>query len=190
MNEPPVVVKVGGSLYDLPDLANRLRRRLSVLAEPRVLLVPGGGPTADVVRGFDRRHRLGEEASHWLALRALTVNAHFLACLLPEAEVVATVGQGGRWCVLEPHAFFRADERRADHWPHRWDVTSDSLAVRVALLAGARELILLKSAAWTVDGEWSQAARAGVVDGFFAEALRRAGSLRIRVVNLRADASG
>src|SRR5207248_9110984 len=63
MNET-LVVKVGGSLYDLPDLADRLRRWLSALAAPRVLLVPGGGPTADVIRTFDQRHRLGEEASH------------------------------------------------------------------------------------------------------------------------------
>src|SRR5439155_3520205 len=124
MNESLAVVKVGGSLYDLPDLGDRLRRWLSALAAPHVLLMPGGGPTADVIRSFDHRHRLGEEASHWLALRALAVNAHFLACLLPEAEVVATVGPGRpdqpggsrRWCILEPHAFFRDDEARADHW--------------------------------------------------------------------------
>src|SRR5262249_34902973 len=77
----PVVVKVGGSLYDWPDLAGRLQDWLGQPSERRVLLVPGGGVTADVVRDLDQRHALGEERAHWLALHALALNAHFLAAL-------------------------------------------------------------------------------------------------------------
>lgn len=51
-----VVVKVGGSLFDLPDLGPRLRAWLKTLRTADVLLVPGGGPTADVVRSLDRAH--------------------------------------------------------------------------------------------------------------------------------------
>jgi aspartokinase-like uncharacterized kinase len=86
-----VVVKVGGSLFDLPELGPRLTRWLVQLAPADVLLVPGGGPTADVVRGLDARHGLGEEKSHWLALRALAFNAHFLASLLHGSTVVESV---------------------------------------------------------------------------------------------------
>ena len=82
------VVKVGGSLYDLADLQSRLRAWLAERAGERVLLVPGGGATADAVREFDNRHGLGEEKAHWLALRALALNASFLLGLLPEAEIV------------------------------------------------------------------------------------------------------
>jgi aspartokinase-like uncharacterized kinase len=66
----PVVVKVGGSLFDLPDLGPRLEVWLG--ARRSVVLVPGGGPTTDVVRALDRTHRLGEEAAHWLALRSIS----------------------------------------------------------------------------------------------------------------------
>src|ERR1700730_10035653 len=76
-----VVVKVGGSLFDLADLGARLRAWLEPVVAGPVLLVPGGGPTADVVRAFDRLHALGEETAHWLAVRALTLNAHFLQTL-------------------------------------------------------------------------------------------------------------
>ena len=38
-----IVVKVGGSLFDLPDLGPRLRAFLASLADEDRLLVPGGG---------------------------------------------------------------------------------------------------------------------------------------------------
>ena len=59
------------------------------LAGKNILLIPGGGPTADAIRTFDKAHGLGEEASHWLALHALALNAHFLVNLFPPgAQVV------------------------------------------------------------------------------------------------------
>jgi len=66
----------------------RLAHWLAQLDSPKVVLVPGGGATADVVRAWDRQHRLGEETAHWLALRSMTFNAHFLKAILPGAGVV------------------------------------------------------------------------------------------------------
>src|SRR6185312_432391 len=83
-----VVVKVGGSLFDLPDLGPRLCDWLQRHAPREVLLVPGGGPAAELVRTLDRTHGLGEESSHWLALRALAINAALLAALVPGSCVI------------------------------------------------------------------------------------------------------
>jgi aspartokinase-like uncharacterized kinase len=186
-NGPPTVVKVGGSLYDLPDLGDRLSRWLATLPGP-ALLVPGGGPTADAIRQLDRVHRLGEEAAHWLALHALSVNAGFLARLLPGATVVSELpARPDGLAVLDPYPFFRADERHAGRLPHAWEVTTDSLAARVAGRAGARELVLLKSVTWDDAAGWAAASQAGVVDGYFPRAVSGIGHpLRIRTVNLRA----
>src|SRR6516225_2877287 len=139
-----LVVKVGGSLFDLPDLGPRLRRWLAAQPPGERLLVPGGGALADVVRALDGWHGLGEEAAHWLALRALAVNAHFLAALLDGVRVVEGPRPGVGLAVLDAHAFARADEGRPGSLPHRWEATSDSVAARAAELAGA-ELVLLKS---------------------------------------------
>ncbi|QJW97197.1 amino acid kinase family protein [Frigoriglobus tundricola] len=73
-----IIVKVGGSLFDHPKLGPGLLAFVESLAPAEVLLVPGGGPVADAVRELDRTHGLGEEAAHWLALRALSVTAAFL----------------------------------------------------------------------------------------------------------------
>ncbi len=181
------VVKVGGSLYDLPDLGPRLQVWMERLGGP-VLLVPGGGSAADVVRAYDRRHRLGEEAAHWLALRAMSLNAHFLQALLPRAVVVSHPGMSSSagLTLLDAHAFALADEGNRGCLPHTWEVTSDSIAARAAVLAAAR-LVLLKSVTIPAGMPWEEAGRLGLVDGWLAHVLREAPQLEVHAVNVRAD---
>jgi aspartokinase-like uncharacterized kinase len=179
----PVVVKVGGSLFGWAELKLRLRGFIDSLAGP-VLVVPGGGAAANAIREFDRLHALGEEASHWLALRACTMNGHMLSTLLGKCPMVADVTSPDAVAVVDLLGFAERDEIRADHLPHHWNVTSDSMALRVAIIAEARELKLLKSTA--VDGNWSHAAERGQVDAFFPTALSGAPSLKVSAVNLRA----
>ncbi len=189
MPAPLAVVKVGGSLYDVPDLGARLRHWLPAqLPMKRVLLVPGGGAVVDAIRHLDRVQGLGEEISHWLALRALSVNAQFLAALLPSARIVKDVGawHGSETAILDVHAFALADEMREDRLPHSWTVTSDSLAARVAVVHRAKTLVLLKSTTISADVDWGEAARLGWVDERFAEVLRNASAdLEVRSVNWR-----
>src|SRR5437879_5866571 len=186
----PVVVKVGGSLYDLPDLGPRLQHWLDGQAGRQILLVPGGGSMADVLRDLDDAHGLGEETAHWLALRALALNAHVLAALLPEAVVAAHPDQclvfwrRGQLAVLDAYAFAASDEHKIGSLPHRWTVTSDSIAARAARLVEARQLILLKSVMIPPGIDWREAAQRGWVDAYFPEAIGNA--LTVDVVNFRA----
>jgi aspartokinase-like uncharacterized kinase len=187
-SQPPLIVKVGGSLYDLPDLGPRLRGWLAGLGTRHILLVPGGGAAADLVRKLDSVHGLGEEAAHWLALRSLSLTAHFLAGLVPGAAVVPHPGDCQavwaecRPAVLDSHAFALADEGQPGSLPHAWSVTSDSLAARAAHVAEARCLILLKSITFP-SGHWHEAGRRGWVDASFAEAIGE--NVEVRIVNLR-----
>src|SRR5262249_33726058 len=178
-----LVAKVGGSLYDLPDLGPRLRGWLGSLAAADVLLAPGGGPLADAVRALDRTHGLGAEASHWLALGAMALSAGFLACLVPGSSIVSDPQRAQGLCLLDAHAFLLADEGRPGCLPHGWEVTSDTVAARAAEVAGAREVVLLKSAD-PPPGGWEEGGGAGCVDPEFAAVVRRA-RLAVRVVNLR-----
>jgi aspartokinase-like uncharacterized kinase len=195
MNKPTIVVKVGGSLMDWPELGPRLKEWLASLSTAQILLIPGGGPTVDVVRDLDRWHQLGEESAHWLALRALTLNAHFLAGILPSFNpmVVAdfrdckSVWSNFALPVLDPFSFARNDEGLSNHLPHHWTATSDSLAARVAWRIGAQKLILLKSVPGPQIREWWS--NSDFVDPLFAktvsEAARVGNPMEISAINLR-----
>jgi 5-(aminomethyl)-3-furanmethanol phosphate kinase len=194
--EAPVIVKVGGSLLDLPGVGPRLRSWLDTLGAPDLLIVPGGGATANAIRTLDRRHGLGEEAAHWLALRALSLNAAVLQALLPASQVIDDWHDAAALCrrgvvpILDAFHFAWVDEECAGHLPHCWDVTSDSLAARVAVIAQARELILLKSVTIPESMCWAKAAQCGYVDPMFAQTCSQGGSgLSVRAVNFRCEFS-
>lgn len=141
------VVKVGGSF--LRDPASH-HAAVSAIADAatrwRLLVVPGGGPFADLVRLFDRAMSLGDDGAHWLAIRAMDAHAELLAARLPDARVVelaediADALAARQIPVLAPSQWLR--ER--DPLPHSWQVTSDSIAAWVAGELGAPKLVLLK----------------------------------------------
>src|SRR5271165_5143987 len=91
---PPVVIKVGGSLLDWPELPGRLAAFLARCRDEdpagggTFLLMAGGGPAADLIRTMDRIHGLGDARAHWLAIRAMDLTAQLLSALLPGATVV------------------------------------------------------------------------------------------------------
>ena len=180
-NRPIVVVKVGGSLFDWPELAARLQRFLQSdeIENNRVVLIAGGGPFAEAVRTLDATHGLGERASHRLALRAMDVSAELLASMLPDAIAVddfsrlADAWGAGRRPILAPrHHMEEVDEPSDDALPLSWETTSDSIAARIAERLGAARLVLLKSSS-VVATDRAEAVRRGLVDPIFPWASRR-----------------
>lgn len=143
-----IVVKVGGSLGRGRAPLRAIVRRLAVLARTRrVLVVPGGGVFADLVRRERRRLGLGAEAAHRMALRATDQYGLLLASLHPDAEPVTglaaarRVAAGGRLSILLPSALVD----RAPSLERTFRLTSDAIAAWVAGRTGAGRLLLLKS---------------------------------------------
>jgi aspartokinase-like uncharacterized kinase len=184
-----IVVKVGGSLYDWPELRRRLRGYLDCIRSECVLVVPGGGPTVAALRDLDRVHQLGEKVAHNLALRILSANACFLAALLERGVVVLSLEECNRaWeraetPILDCFAYLGAASEGETGLPESWDVTSDSIAAYVANHARARRLILLKSTEVPTREDWVEAARRGFVDPWFARTVGP--NLSVEAVNLR-----
>jgi 5-(aminomethyl)-3-furanmethanol phosphate kinase len=174
------IAKVGGSLFDLPDLRARLRAWMEGQTRQRFLLVPGGGDLADAIRRLQSVHRFGDPAAHWMGIRTMTVQAHVLGVVL-DAPVVTTVGNDPV-AVFDVWPFLTADEGRAGALEHSWNVTSDSIAARIARRVGT-PLTLLKSTDRPDGISWREAADRGLVDAAFPAA---AAGLDVEWVNLRA----
>lgn len=128
-----LVVKIGGSLFDrVVPLLDLLRE-----AGRPVLIVPGGGKFADLVRRLD----VSEDAAHWMAIAGMEQFSWYIASHgIPTASALALPAEV---TVLLPYCALR----RADPLPHSWDVTSDTIAAWAARELPA-DLLLLKS----VDG--------------------------------------
>jgi aspartokinase-like uncharacterized kinase len=173
-----VVVKVGGSLLGWPALPRRLATLVAgeKAQGTQPVLIAGGGPFADAIRALDRRHRLGEERSHALAMRALDLCAEVLHSLVAGIDTLVVrdvAALEGAWStnvtpIMAPRQLIEHDERRSNApLPHCWQVTSDTIAARVAKILGASRLVLCKSAPLG-RGEDRAAARArGLHDSAF-----------------------
>jgi 5-(aminomethyl)-3-furanmethanol phosphate kinase len=123
---------------------------------------------------MDQTHGLGDQKAHRLAIRSLDLTAELLAALLPGSAVVHrpedlwACRNLGQVPILTPGQFLEElDDREPDRLPASWDVTSDSIAARIAVLLGARRLILLKSVRLSADIDRGEAARLGLVDAMF-----------------------
>lgn len=145
----PVVVKVGGGLLGVEGALDTVCGALAARpADAPVVVVPGGGPFADAVRGFERQFGLSADAGHWMALLAMDQYAHALverirgAELVEEAAAVANTLRRNRIAVLAPSRWMRS----ADVLPHGWHATSDSVAAFVAGALDAVRLVLVKPA--------------------------------------------
>ena len=183
------VVKLGGSLLDWPKFPERLREWLTHQSPACNVLIAGGGPFADVVRAADHQHALGELISHKLCIELLTVTAHLVGHLLPEAAgpyVPQRIEPSfeARLVLLDVTKLIELDtERSVRPLPASWDVTTDSIAARASILLQASELVLLKSALAPKGMHLRELAAGGFVDTHFPVCAKSIE--KIRFVNLR-----
>ena len=185
------VVKLGGSLLELPDLIDRFDRLLDAWGDERLVLVVGGGTVADWVRQFDAANDIGPTQAHWLAVRAMQLNSHLIASKLPRCRMVVdheacqTAWREHSIPLVEPLGWLEAEHTRGIAIPHRWSFTSDSVAAHIAQRLGAVRLTLLKSTVPNTCSDPLQAATDGIVDKDFPTASE--GIAAIDLINLRSD---
>ncbi len=128
--------------------ARPLMRALLTLAEEgySFLVVPGGGPMADLVRTIYSRDDLSQEAAHWMAILAMEQYAYFLADG-SGASLTREISRSKSDCSVQILLPYQALCRDDNGLGHNWDYTSDSVAI---LLAAQLSAPLIK--ATDVDG--------------------------------------
>jgi len=195
-NVPLRIIKLGGSLLSCSQLNQHVTDWLDKQSAAKNVFIVGGGPWADAVRTADQTFSLDDETSHWLCIRAMGISARIFASLdqcrplitdWPELLQV-TQGDTNRFqAILDVQQFLAAVEPNCEGagLPASWNVTSDSIAARVAQVLDADELVLLKSAICPAGKDLQQIGQSGYVDQHF---LTSASTLpKVRLVHLLGD---
>ena len=169
-----LLLKVGGSLGRSAALGPLMQRIALLARRRRLIVVPGGGVFADLVREEKTRLRIDDRTAHHMALLAMDQYGLLLSSLsrratgvdnLRAAELVA---EGGRVPVLLASSIIQ----RETGLERSFRLTSDSIAACLAGRVGAAHLVLLKSAGRPAgrvrDRVAAEAlARRGIVDPLF-----------------------
>lgn len=164
---PREIIKMGGSLLAVshwPALAADLVRARS--SRGQVVVVVGGGAIVDGLRTIDAAAPQQPDAVHFLAIDLLGATARLVARALGLSLVVEPGDDAA--AVLDVPLWLAAAARH-DRLPVGWNVTSDSIAARVAAETRAG-LLLAKRVApplFVHEDPIAELARGGWVDDHF-----------------------
>lgn len=182
---PASIVKLGGSLFGAPALD----ALLDVAARHGALVVAGGGMFGDRVRSAQRELGFDDCAAHRMAIFAMEQGAVLLAARRTDFTICATPGQitaagvAGRPRLWSPSAMALGADV-----PASWEVTSDSLALWLAIEIGVTRVALVKSAPVSETGDAGSWAAAGLVDPYLPVLADRYGGALLCVGDASAEA--
>jgi 5-(aminomethyl)-3-furanmethanol phosphate kinase len=130
-----VVVKVGGSLALYPEKLKALCIKLTEFSQKhKLIIVPGGGEFADVVRILDKRFSLSCGVSHKMAILGMDQYGLLLSDLIPNSVVLSKLEEIeyafelGWVPIFLPSNLLLKD----DKLEKSWNVTSDAIALYIA----------------------------------------------------------
>ncbi len=167
------VIKLGGSLLSDPTVLKQCLNHISTTVKDNkqsLVIVPGGGVFADLVRTTQNKWNFDDKVAHSMAILAMQQMACLLNGLQPsfvfansitEIQKISLKGSVIIWspCI---------SELNAATINNNWDVTSDSLAAWLATQLDATELVLVKSANIPKKVDLQQMQEQGIVDKEFS----------------------
>ncbi len=175
------IVKLGGSLSGAGTLERWLAAILTA-GRGKIIVVPGGGPCADVVREEQQRWRFDDSCAHSMALLAMDQYGLQIASMgnspapgsyqvAADEDTLREALRADRIPIWLPSRWAESDPRLA----RNWSITSDSLALWLARRLGVTQVLLVKSA--PVDSSVMKPedlVRRGLVDDGFPSMVRLA----------------
>ncbi len=146
-----VVIKIGGSLAEDQNSLVRLCKELITFSKSYpIIIVPGGGRFADIVRHLYDKLKISDEIAHKMAILAMDQYGLLLKDIMKEAlptyslkNALKASKRGILSIILPSKIVFSSDPLE-----HSWRVTSDSISAFIASSLKAEKLILAKD----VDG--------------------------------------
>lgn len=166
------------------DYASLLRRWLAEQPAAETIVVMGGGREISRVARAQVHDEFDDAEAHWLCIEVMRQNAQKLiqqvseAKWLPCCSELPPAGESTTVWIVDPWRFMLDDAKTKSPLPESWDVSSDSIAARLAERVEADELVLLKS---RLPSDLRRLGR--YVDPLFTFAARRLP--QVRFVNVR-----
>ena len=164
------VVKLGGSYAFSLQLPAWLEALASCAG--RVVIVPGGGPFADVVRDAQAKMRFSDDTAHRMGLMAMSQfgcavvslgKGYVMAGSVDAIHNAVRAHQVPVWSPL-PMAL------ETEALPASWDVTADSLAVWLAAQLGTPRVVFVKQIV-PASSSLEALIAAGILDRFLPRLL-------------------
>lgn len=136
-----IVVKIGGSLYDAPELQPYLAALADYSTQQSIVIVPGGGPFADQVRHAQTLHHFDDHIAHHMAIIAMKQFGLLLSSLIPTCQLIH-----GDQPPTHPFSIWLPDDTLLSKpdLKKSWDISSDSIALWLAGQLDAEQLLLIK----------------------------------------------
>lgn len=157
---PFYVLKLGGSLMSVAR--ELVRALLGLTAEGySFLVIPGGGPMADLIRDLFSRYSITQEAAHWMAVLAMEQYAYFLADGTGTKLTRKIQRTDGLEILLPYHALLEDDSGLC----HSWEYTSDSIAALAAMRLDAPLIKATDIEGVILDGQVMKEVRASALLG-------------------------
>ena len=181
------VIKVGGSLLTVPNIAKSLEAFLNNMPVSCKVIVVGGGIP---VRKLEAESPgFSPEEEHWASLRIMTENAislrsHFTNTFITS---VANKNMPGVF-FLDSYKFCKEDHNlnKEPFLPQNRHVRSDSVALRFAQRFGFDSLYLLKSLDPPKNPNWADGSQKNYVDDYFSTLIKdKIDKPLIHAINLR-----
>lgn len=146
-----IIVKIGGKLSEDSEHLNSIVSQFKQLIFEEkiiksVIIISGGGSSANLIRGLDNKLNLGDDLAHWMATYTMDYNGLEICKKYPEIECTDDFEElkesldNTSIIVFLPYNYFI----KIDELPHSWDVTSDSLTLFLAHKLKLDECFLIK----------------------------------------------
>ncbi len=137
-----VVIKVGGGLQaDPPALRNLCRTLKEISNRHGLLIIPGGGDFANLVRKLQMKHEFSDQVAHQMAILSMNLYGLMFHDLIDGSTLTDIPKREARGCsIFLPYRTLGCSPELEP----TWKVTSDSIAAWVTEKIGCKKLLLVK----------------------------------------------
>jgi 5-(aminomethyl)-3-furanmethanol phosphate kinase len=154
------VLKLGGSLIDMSkELVIRLKGMTT--EGYSFLIIPGGGPMANMVRNLFEKYNISQEIAHWMAILSMEQYGYFLTDHTG-IESIKTVERIEGIRILLPYQAMIKNDMGIEH---NWDYTSDSVAALISAMLDAKFIKVTDVDGVIIDGKVVKEIHAGNLMG-------------------------